>query len=137
MEKIHRGGCACEGIRYEIAGDPVFMVDCQCRQCQRASGTGHQSHLTFVGAKVTIEGELSYWQSVGEAGSVKRRGFCPTCGSSITLTIDGKPDVFIVTPASLDDPSPYKPNLVSWTSAGYGWDYLDPSVPKFEKMPPA
>jgi hypothetical protein len=52
MDKSYTGGCACGAIRYEIAGEPAVMVDCQCRQCQRDSGTGHQSHLTFVAAQV-------------------------------------------------------------------------------------
>jgi hypothetical protein len=32
--------------------------DCQCRDCQRESGTGHGSHLTFLreGVKLTGEG---------------------------------------------------------------------------------
>ena len=46
------------------------------------------------------------------------------------------PDVFIVTPASLNDPSRYRPQLVTWTAAGHAWDYLDPTIPKFDKMPP-
>ncbi|GKX35836.1 MAG: hypothetical protein MnENMB40S_34540 [Rhizobiaceae bacterium MnEN-MB40S] len=47
------------------------------------------------------------------------------------------PDVFIVTPASLDDPSRYKPQLATWTAAGYDWDHLAPSLQKFDRMPPA
>lgn len=53
------------------------------------------------------------------------------------MTFPDMPEVFIVTPASLDDPGRYQPQLVSWTAAGYAWDHLDPAVPKFEKMPPA
>ena len=113
------------------------MVDCQCRQCQRDSGTGHQSHLTFVAAEVTVTGEASFFQTVGDGGTVKRRAFCPICGSHVHLTFPDMPDVFIVTPASLDDPGRYKPQLTSWTAAGQAWDHLDPAVPKFERMPPA
>jgi hypothetical protein len=111
------------------------MLDCQCRQCQRDSGTGHQSHLTFVAAEVKVEGEVSQWQIVGDGGTVKRRAFCPICGSHLQLTFPAMPDVFIVTPASLDDPGRYQPQLVSWTAAGQAWDHLDPALPKFDKMP--
>lgn len=136
MTKSYTGGCACGAVRYEISGEPVAMVDCQCRQCQRDSGTGHQSHVNFFAAEVRLEGELSHWQSVGDGGTAKRRGFCPTCGSHVTLTFPAVPDLFIVTPASLDDPSCYRPQLVSWAAAGFAWDHLDPSVPKHDKMPP-
>lgn len=36
MTRMYTGGCACGAIRYEITGEPAVMVDCQCRQCQRA-----------------------------------------------------------------------------------------------------
>ncbi|WP_075289255.1 GFA family protein [Pararhizobium arenae] len=137
MSIPYAGGCACGAIRYTIAGEPAVMVDCQCRQCQRGSGTGHQSHLTFVAAEVDIQGKASVWQTVGDGGTVKQRGFCPTCGSSVYMTFPAMPDVFIVTPASLDDPGRYAPQLTSWTAAGYAWDHLDPALPKFERMPPA
>ena len=136
MNASYTGGCACGAMRDEIAGEPVVMLDCQCRQCQRDSGTGHQSHLTFVAAEVTLKGEATQWQSVGDGGTVKRRAFCPTCGSHVYLTFPDMPDVFIVTPSSLDDPSRYKPQLVAWTAAGHTWDHLDPALPTFEAMPP-
>ena len=47
MSNAFTGGCACAAIRYEISGEPVFTNHCQCRDCQRRSGTGHGSYLTF------------------------------------------------------------------------------------------
>ena len=44
---LQRRVCACGAIRFEIAGEPLFQNDCQCRDCQRKSGTGHGSYLTF------------------------------------------------------------------------------------------
>ena len=38
MSDPYTGGCACGAISYSVSGDPVAMVDCQCRQCQRDSG---------------------------------------------------------------------------------------------------
>ena len=81
MKTSYTGGCACGAIRYTIGGEPVTMLDCQCRQCQRDSGSGHQSHLTFVAAEVAIDGPASLWRTVGDGGTVKQRAFCPTCGS--------------------------------------------------------
>ena len=52
MNEPYTGGCACGAIRYEVSAEPAMMNDCQCRQCQRDSGTGHGAHLTFVGAPV-------------------------------------------------------------------------------------
>lgn len=52
MSEAYSGGCACGAIRYEIPAEPMVMHDCQCRDCQRRSGTGHGSYLTFPGIGV-------------------------------------------------------------------------------------
>jgi hypothetical protein len=136
MNKLYAGGCACGAIRYEVSAEPVLMSDCQCRQCQRDSGTGHGSHVTFVGAPVKVTGEATLWTVVGENGTRKSRAFCPTCGSPVYLTLPDMPDIFVASAASLDDPARYTPQMVMWTAAGHPWDRLDPAVPKFDKMPP-
>ena len=112
------------------------MVDCQCRQCQSESGTGHASHVTFKAAEVKLSGNASHWDMVGDGGTRKRRAFCPTCGSPVYMTFPDVPDIFIVKPASLDDPGSYRPAFVTWTAAGQPWDCVDPALPTFDKMPP-
>ena len=113
------------------------MNECRCRQCQRDSGTGHGSHLTFSRVPVAITGEATQWTVVGENGTRKSRGFCPTCGAPVFIAFPDMPHVFVVSAASLDDPSRFRPEMVMWTGAGQVWDPLDPAVPKFDKMPPA
>jgi hypothetical protein len=132
----YTGGCDCGAIRYTVVGEPMVMNDCQCRQCQRDSGTGRGSHLTFVGASVTVTGEASHWETVGEGGTRKRRAFCPTCGNPVYLSFPDMPDVFVAAAGSLDDPARYRPQLVMWTSAAQAWDRHDPALPSFDKMPP-
>ena len=136
MTTPYTGGCACGDIRYEITADPLAMVDCQCRDCQRDSGTGHASHLAFLRQNVTLTGEASHWDMVGDSGNVKTSGFCPRCGSPVYMTFAANPEVFTVRAASLDDPSRYRPQLVTYRVRGHAWDHLDPDVPKFDRMPP-
>ena len=137
MTDAYAGGCACGAIRYEIDAEPLLMSDCQCRDCQRISGTGHGSYLSFEGRdKVTLSGEAQCRDSTGDSGNVKTRAFCPTCGSPVYMTFAAAPDQFIVHAASLDDPGRYRPQLVTYTASGHAWDQLDPTLPKFDRMPP-
>lgn len=136
MSKVFSGGCACGAIRYEIVGEPVFMNDCQCRDCQQASGTGHGSYLTFAGrAAVKLEGTAAHWDMVGDSGNVKTKGFCAVCGSPVYLTFAAMPDLFTVHAASLDDPARFAPQVVTYNSRGHAWDFLAPALPRFRKMP--
>ena len=137
MSEAYTGGCACGAIRYEIPDEPMAMVDCQCRDCQARSGTGHGSYLTFPSKQsVTLTGEAKHWDITGDSGNVKTHSFCPTCGSPVYLTFAAMPDLFTVHAASLDDPGRYKPQMVTYGVRGLAWDHIDSALPKFEKMPP-
>ena len=66
MTKRYTGGCACGAIRYETESQPIVEIHCQCRDCQKRSGTGHGSYLTFPRrADVTITGEAKNWRVAG------------------------------------------------------------------------
>ena len=138
MSETYNGGCACGAVRYEISDEPMVMSDCQCRNCQRKSGTGHGSYLTFADRRrVKLEGEAKHWDIVGDSGNVKTRAFCPVCGSPVYMTFAARPERFTVHAASLDEPGRYKPQLVTYTVSGHAWDRTDPALPKFDKMPTA
>ena len=113
------------------------MNDCQCRDCQRTSGTGHGSYLTSPSpAQVKVTGEPTHRDVVADSGDVKTRAFCAACGSPVYLTFAAMPDLFTVHAASLDDPGRYAPQAVTYGVRGHVWDHVDPALPKFEKMPP-
>lgn len=135
MSAKYTGGCACGAIRYEIAGEPIFQNHCQCRDCQRKSGTGHGSYLTFPKAGVELQGEATHWAIVADSGHAKTRSFCPTCGSPLSLTFSANPEIFTVHAASLDDPTRFTPQAVTYTVRAHDWDHLYPALPRFEKMP--
>jgi hypothetical protein len=137
MSKSYTGGCACGAIRYEISAEPMMSNDCQCRDCQHTSGTGHGSYLTFPRrADVKLTGKATQWNVAGDSGNVKTRGFCPACGSPVYLTFAAAPELFTIHAASLDDPGRYKPQMVTYAVRGHSWDRVDPALRKFEKMPP-
>ena len=136
MTEPFTGGCACGAVRYSIAAVPIVMIDCHCRDCQRESGTGHASHLTFPRAGAEVQGDVTLWNAVGEQGMVKTRAFCPTCGSPVHMTFPATSDVLVVRAGSLDEPSRYTPQMVIWTASAQPWDHIDSALPTFAKMPP-
>jgi hypothetical protein len=136
MKKPYTGGCACGAIRYSIASEPLFANHCQCRDCQRESGTGHGSYATFARDGVTLTGEASRWDMVSDSGGVKTRAFCAVCGVPVYMTFAAQPGIFTIRAASLDEPARFKPQVVTYAARGHSWDHLDPELTKFETMPP-
>jgi hypothetical protein len=135
MSKIE-GGCACGAVRYAFSGEPMMMGQCQCRACQRDSGTGHACHLAVAAAGFEISGPIKYWNSKADSGNTVSRGFCTECGSPVASKNVGMPQMMFVRAASLDDPAIFRPQMVVWAGARQPWDYLNPELPTFEKMPP-
>ena len=132
---IYTGGCACGAVRYEAAAEPVFENHCQCRDCQRRSGTGHGSYLTFRRrADMTFTGEAKSWRVAGDNGNEKAHAFCPTCGAPVYLTFSMMPDMIAIPAASLDDPDRFKPQAVTYGVRGQAWDTLDPALTLFDRM---
>jgi hypothetical protein len=85
---------------------------------------------------VTHSGQAALWDLVGDSSNVKTRAFCPACGSPVYMTFAAMPDIFTVHAASLDEPGRYQPQAVTYAVRGHAWDFLDPALPKFDRMPP-
>lgn len=133
--RAYTGGCACGALRYEIAAEPLMSGHCQCRDCQRESGTSHASQMAFPRAAAKISGDASFWQKAADSGNIIARAFCPTCGSPVYSTNPGMPDLIFIRAASLDEPARFRPQMVVWTRSGQEWDIVDPKLPRFETMP--
>ncbi len=136
MTAKFRGGCACGAVRYESAADPRFQAQCQCRDCQHATGTGHADLVSFAQQDLNLSGQLSFYDVTGGRGKTVSRGFCPTCGSPVLWRLAANPGIAVVMAGSLDDPSVFVPQAVLFASRGHAWDHLNPGIPKFEKLPP-
>jgi hypothetical protein len=137
MTKPYTGGCACGAIRYETNSKPLVEVHCQCGDCQKRSGTGHGSYLTFAQrAEVSIAGEGKTWRVPVENGNDKLHAFCRTCGTPVYVTFAAVPNLIAIHAGSLDDPGQFKPQVVTYTIRGHAWDMMDASLQKFERMPP-
>lgn len=137
MEKIYTGQCACGAVRIEATGDPVAELHCQCKDCQRRSGTGHSSFIVFANAAGgIIDGETKSWSVLAESGNEKLQAFCPTCGTPTHVTFPTIPGITAISAGLLDRPEEFAPKFVTFSGRALPWDHLAPGMTKFEKLPP-
>ena len=131
------GGCACGAIRYECAASPLRMVNCHCRDCQRASGSGSSATLIMAASSVRLlNGECKEHRIAAESGNVAKREFCGVCGTPLFARSLARPEFLGVKVASLDDPSWFLPEADVWVESAQPWDHMNPDVPKFAKNRP-
>ena len=131
------GRCLCGAVTYEteIPEKPIYAGLCHCRDCQRYTGTAFASSVMVPKDGFKLEGEVKYFASKTERGTVMERGFCPTCGSSVLYRSDAWPDQYVLAAGTLDDPSLFKPrvNLFTRSAQEHVW-HID-ELRKFEANP--
>jgi hypothetical protein len=131
------GGCACGAIRYECIALPLRMVNCHCRDCQRASGSGYSPTLIMAASSVRLlRGTCHKHPTVAESGNIAQREFCGACGTPLFSASLARPEFLGVRAASLDDPSWFAPEADVWVESAQPWDPMNPDIPKFPRNRP-
>ncbi len=122
------GGCLCGAVRYAARAAPLRVVSCHCAMCRRASGA---AFLTFVhfpaGAFAWTRGEPARYRSSAAA----ERGFCPVCGSTLSMHEAVLADRVQVSLGSLDRPDLVRPDDHVWTSSQLPWLKVVDDRPRF------
>ena len=125
------GGCLCGAIQYRATADPIRVVSCHCGMCRRVSGAAFLTFVHFpVGSFEWIGCEPTRYRSSAEA----ERGFCPGCGSTMTMHETVLDDRVQVTLGSLDHPERVRPDDHVWTQEQLPWLKIDDDRPRFARI---
>lgn len=74
------GGCLCGAVRYEANEAPDLNGTCNCRNCQKWTGSTYLAFAGFPRAAVRFtKGEPKFYKS----SAILERGFCADCGSGV------------------------------------------------------
>jgi hypothetical protein len=136
-DKFGNGRCQCGAVSFTLAAPPIAMGQCHCKDCQRATGTGHISVARFNRSDVTIEGQTKTFAVTADSGNINTRHFCPDCGSRLFGENSAFPGMINVTAGSVDDNSWFSPQRVLYTKVRPAWDMTTEEVPNYAGMPPA
>ena len=76
------GGCLCGAVRFITTGKPKAIYWCHCQSCRRHTGAPTAVFAVFdCGTYTVTKGQITKFDSTPGR---TRRGFCPSCGSSMT-----------------------------------------------------
>jgi hypothetical protein len=119
---VRQGRCLCGAVSFEVAGDLPPPDACHCSICRRQSG--HYWASTDVPrSAVTIKGEenVTWYRSSEKV----RRGFCATCGSTLTYEGERWPGEVHVHIGAFDRPETLVPIHEGNTAERLPWLHLD------------
>jgi hypothetical protein len=131
------GGCACGAVRFEGAGPPLAMLNCHCRDCQRAGGAPYAATVFLSAEAFTSAGDtLNSHEAQADSGNLVWRYFCGRCGSPLFARTSGRNDRVAVRAASLDDSSWFRASNEGWTRSALPWDALAPPPERVPTLQP-
>lgn len=121
--------CACGALRLTVAGAPLRVHACACRQCQIASGTAF-TYTAFYPetALLACEGEYRTFRRTARSGNWQEGCFCPTCGGNVFSRHQGWPGVIGIAVGCFGDAGFERPSELLWCSERHEWLVLSKDI---------
>lgn len=117
LTPLRRGGCQCGAVRYAFQGEPLRLIVCHCRECQKqsASAFGISVFVPRERFRVTC-GTPRFWSRPTDSSHTLECAFCPDCGSRVWHQRSDMNDIISVKGGSLDEPVDLRKAIHIWTS---------------------
>lgn len=110
------GGCLCGGVRFEIQGPLMDVIDCHCSNCRRFHGHVGAYTATDRENLILVQSDtLKWFRSTTDETPNVHRGFCGNCGSSLFWDPRDKPNISIAA-GTLDPPTGLRTTGHVWIS---------------------
>jgi hypothetical protein len=136
IEGLLAGGCLCGAIRYALHGPALFVSQCCCKDCRKATGTGHTTIIGVHNSQLEIRAGIpKTYLSKGDSGGDVIRHFCAECGGRLYTSGTLPGELLMIQAGSLDDPNRISPESVVYAKDALAWDFLDPSLPRYQGLP--
>ena len=114
--------CVCGQLKVRVAGDPYRINMCNCKSCQRRSGSAFQIGAWFRESQVISNaGERTTYRRPAKEGRTVDLEFCPRCGVSVIFRVAFRPDSIGLHGGCFADPEFPAPTHVLYTAEAYHW----------------
>ncbi|WP_354697671.1 GFA family protein [Paraconexibacter sp. AEG42_29] len=134
------GACLCGAVRYSVSAPPLPLSTtvCNCKDCQRSSGSAFSVVVPVRTAALTVEGDaLATFNTTGtDSDEVRDRKFCSTCGSQVLSVLAEAPEITWLKAGTLDDTSWVTPTMQVWGESAQPWTKKLIRRPRIKRGPP-
>jgi hypothetical protein len=132
----HSGRCNCGAVSATMAGEPVAVRLCWCRQCQKAAAGGPTHNAMFNTADVELSGTLRSWSYRAPSGNDLTMHNCATCATPGHAQSSARPQFMTFRLGFLDEDHGLAPSVAIWTEEMPSWARLDPKIESWPQQPP-
>ncbi|WP_373087666.1 GFA family protein [Sneathiella sp.] len=132
MTEVRKGSCACGEVRYEVAGEPMFVHCCHCRECQCHSGSAFVINAIVETAQIRqLSGELQAISVPTRSGSPHDIHHCGTCQTALWSDYGQLAGMRFLRVGTLEVPAEMPPDVHIFTRSKLPWVILPETVPAY------
>jgi len=129
------GRCYCGALRFKAEGDPMFMGQCHCRECQYISGGSPSVVIAMPEAGFAYTKGTPKAFRRNDLPSPATREFCGECGTHILAKAPALPGMLVIKAGTLDDPSVVTPMMAINLIDKQSFHLIPEGIPTFERFP--
>ena len=134
MSETREGGCGCGHVRYQVEGEPIFVNNCHCRQCQQQTGSTSVVNAFYENERVSVtSGSLSEHIVAAGSGGPHVICRCNKCGIALWSFYPRMGRLALgLRVGTLDDPASLTPNAAIYVADKMPWVTLPEGIPHFD-----
>lgn len=124
------GSCVCGSCRFELAGEPLLMMNCHCDRCKRSRSAAHATNIFYAASNVRwISGEPSIRQFKLPGARRFGSAFCTQCGSLMPRTVGDRCNIPV---GCLDFDPAIRPKGHIFVADKANWFEITDQLPQFD-----
>lgn len=134
-DSAREGGCGCGAVRYRVTGEPIFVNNCHCSQCQHQTGSTSVVNAFFEAERIELaSGTLSENTVTGGSGGPHIIVRCAACGVAMWSHYVRLGRLGLgLRVGTLDDPGSVTPDAVIFVAEKMPWVALPEGIPHFDR----
>jgi len=129
---MHRGGCYCGAVRYEVDGDFVYALNCHCSNCRRVTGSAFKPFAGIARRCLTVTSGPDTLLVMGDDSNNNTN--CAKCGSLLFSVVQNGARVHVTLGTIEGDPG-IRPTAHIFVGSKAPWFEITDGLKQFEEFP--
>jgi len=126
------GSCLCASVRYRVADEFEYALNCHCANCRRATGAAFKPFAGIRTEKLTLEAEPTSVLRFG--GEAAHDVHCAHCGSLLYSVVRDGAYAHVAMGTLAEDPT-IRPSAHIFVGSKAPWYEITDDLPQHEAFP--
>jgi len=123
------GECFCGAVRYAVADEFAYALNCHCSNCRRTTGSAFKPFAGIARDKFSVTEGANALMTYGEATG--HDAHCGRCGSLLYSVVRNGAFVHVAMGTLVDDPS-IRPTAHIFVGSKAPWHVITDDLPQYQ-----